>query len=141
MSVQEQIDVGQEEVEAFNDGDWERFGATYTEDAVYDEPGTQRRVEGRDEILEVNRAWKQAFPDAHGTVTNVIAGEDAVTLEITWEGTQEGALAMPQGEIPPTNRRATVKAAQVLKMADGQIKENHHYFDMMGMLQQLGVVQ
>jgi steroid delta-isomerase-like uncharacterized protein len=139
LSAQDLIDVCREEVESFNAGDWDRFQATYMGNAIYEEPGTQRRVEGRDEIVEINKGWREAFPDAHGTVTNAVAGDDTVTLEITWEGTQSGALGMPQGEIPPTNRRVTVKAAQVMKMADGEIEENHHYFDVMGMLEQLGV--
>jgi steroid delta-isomerase-like uncharacterized protein len=138
MSSQDLIDVAREEVESFNAGDWERFKATYAADAVYDELATQRHVEGSDEILEVNRQWKEAFPDAKGTITSASAGDDTVTLEITWEGTQSGPMAGPQGEIPPSNRRAVVKAAQVLKFSDHQIKENHHYFDLMGMLQQLG---
>src|SRR2546422_11584147 len=97
MSAQDQIDVAREEIEAFNAGDWDRFEATYTADAVYEEPGTQRHVEGRDQVLEINRGWKEAFPDAHGTITDVAAGDDTATVEVTWEGTQSGALATPDG--------------------------------------------
>lgn len=82
---------------------------------------------------------ERSVPRRARTITNAVAGEDTVTMEITWEGTQSGPLGTPQGEIPPSNKRAVVKAAQVVKVADHQITENHHYFDMMGMLQQLGV--
>ena len=136
--AQDLLDIARQEVESFNQGDWEAFKATYAPDAVYDEPGTQRHVEGADYILEVNRQWKEAFPDAKGTITGEAVSDDAVTLEITWEGTQSGPMESPQGEIPPSNKRATVKAAQVLRFSDHQIKENHHYFDLMGMMQQLG---
>ena len=50
-------------------------------------------------------------------------------------------MQSPQGEIPPSNRQVVVKAAQVIKFEGGKIKENQHYFDMMGMLQQLGVTE
>ena len=132
------VDIAREQIEAFNAGDWDRFQATIAQDCVYDEPGTQRHVEGSDEILEINRGWKGTFPDAHGTVERAVAADGTVTLEITWEGTQEGPLPTPEGEIPPSHRQVKIKAAQVFDIEGDKIKEAHHYFDMAGMLQQLG---
>ena len=132
------VDIAREQIEAFNAGDWDRFQATIAPDCVYDEPGTQRHVEGSDEILEINRGWREAFPDAHGTVERAVAADGTVTLEITWEGTQDGTLPTPEGEIPPSHRRVKIKAAQVFDIEGDKIKEAHHYFDMAGMLQQLG---
>src|SRR5438045_1224011 len=48
-------DVARENVEAFNAGDWDRFRATFADECVYDEPGTQRHLEGQDAITEANR--------------------------------------------------------------------------------------
>jgi steroid delta-isomerase-like uncharacterized protein len=132
------VDVAREQIEAFNAGDWDRFQATIAQDCVYDEPGTQRHAEGSDAIVELNRGWKETFPDAHGTVERAVAANGTVTLEIVWEGTQEGALPTPEGELPPSHRRVKIKAAQVFDVEGDKIKEAHHYFDMAGMLQQLG---
>jgi steroid delta-isomerase-like uncharacterized protein len=138
---EELIAVAREEIEAFNADDWERFRATLAPDCVYEEPGTQRRVEGPDAIIEANQGWKSAYPDAQGTVTGAFACGDRVALEITWEGTQSGALEIPGGgEIAPTNRRVTLQACQVMRVADGKIVENRHFFDMLGMFEQLGAV-
>jgi steroid delta-isomerase-like uncharacterized protein len=135
------VAFAREEIEAFNAGDWERLRATYASDSVYEEPGTQRRLKGSDAILEANQGWKSAFPDAHGTVTGAFACGDRVALEITWEGTQSGALQVPGGgEIAPTNRQVTIQACQVMRVADGKIVENRHFFDMLGMFEQLGAV-
>jgi steroid delta-isomerase-like uncharacterized protein len=141
MAEQELIEVARQEVETFSQGDWERYKEIHTPDAVYDEVGTGRRVEGIDEIIEINRSWREAFPDAKGTVGKASASGDTVTLEITWEGTQSGPMEGPAGELPPSNRRVTVRAVQVLDFADGRIKENRHYFDSMGMFAQLGVFE
>ena len=132
-------DVAREQVEAFNADDWDRFRATLSTDSVYDERATQRRLEGQDAIIDANRGWKEAFPDAHGTVDRAMADNGTVTLEITWEGTQSGAFPTPGGELPPSNRHVTVKAAEVFDIEGDKVKEAHHYFDMAGMLQQLGV--
>lgn len=134
-------DVARENVEAFNAADWDRFRATLTADSVYDEMATQRHLEGQDAIIDANRGWKEAFPDAHGTVERAVASNGTVTLEITWEGTQTGPLHMPGGDIPPSSRHVVVKAVEVFEMEGEKIRESHHYFDMMGLLQQVGAVQ
>jgi len=133
-------DVAREQVEAFNAGDWERFRTTLSDGSVYDEHATQRHLEGQDAILDANRGWKEAFPDARGTVERAMGGNGTVTLEITWEGTQTGPLHAPGGDLPPSSRHVSVKAAQVHLMEGDKIRETHHYFDMMGMLQQLGAM-
>jgi steroid delta-isomerase-like uncharacterized protein len=135
------ISIARTDVEAFNEGDWDRLRASYAPDCVYEEPATKRRVEGPDPLVEVNRAWKAAFPDARGTITNELESGDTVVQEITWEGTQSGPLQTDEGEIPASNRRVEVKAAQVIRLEGEQIKEIRHYFDMLGMLEQIGAVQ
>jgi steroid delta-isomerase-like uncharacterized protein len=133
-----ETDLALAEISSFNEADWERFRRLLSDDSVYEEPATQRRIEGADGIVDANRGWKRAFPDAHGTVTSASQSDDTVTLEITWEGTQSGPLETPRGELPASNRPVTVKAAEVFRFEGEKIKEAHHYFDMMGMLQQLG---
>lgn len=134
------VDVARENVEAFNAGDWDRFRATLTADSVYDEMATQRHLEGQEAILDANRGWKEAFPDATGRIEKACVGEGTVTLEIVWEGTQTGAMHMPTGDLPPSNRHVAVKAAEVFEFEGDKIRSSHHYFDMMGLLQQVGAV-
>jgi steroid delta-isomerase-like uncharacterized protein len=131
-------DVAREQIEAFNAGDWDRFRATLATDSVYDELATQRHLEGQDAIIDANRGWKEAFPDAEGRVERAMADNGTVTLEITWEGTQTGPLHMPTGDIPPSSKHVEVKAVEVFEIEGDRIREAHHYFDMMGLLQQVG---
>jgi steroid delta-isomerase-like uncharacterized protein len=131
------VDVARENVEGFNAGDRERFGATLAVGCVHDEPATQRHVEGQAAILDANRGWKEAFPDAHGWVERTIAGDGVATLEITWEGTQTGPLHTPEGDIAPSSRHVVVTAAEVFEIDGDKIREAHHYFDLIGLLQQI----
>jgi len=132
------IDVARENMEAFNAGDWERFKATLGDGVVYDEHATQRHLVGDGPIVDALRSWREAFPDATGRIERALADNRTVALEITWEGTHSGPLHTPSGDIAPSNRRISVKAAQVLDVENGKICENHHYFDLMGFLQQIG---
>ena len=64
-----------------------------------------------------------------------------MAIEITWEGTQSGPLPTPDGrELPPSNKRFTVKSVEVLEVEDGKIKVLRHYFDLMTILQQIGAM-
>jgi steroid delta-isomerase-like uncharacterized protein len=129
-----------EGVDAFSAGDWERFKAPLSSDAVYDELATQRRVQGPNAIVELGKGWKQAFPDAKGTIGKAIESGDTVVLEITWEGTHTGPLVGAQGTIPPTRKKVRIPAVEVVSFKGDKVVETKHYFDQMTMLAQLGVL-
>ena len=64
-----------------------------------------------------------------------------MAIELTWEGTQSGPIATPDGrELPPSNKRITVKSVQVIEIEDGKLKALRHDFDLMTLLQQIGAL-
>ena len=138
MAEQDLIRVARESIDAFNAGDWERSKAALTGDYLYDEVGTQRRIQGADQAIKALQEWKLAMPDAKGTITNALVSGNTVTLEITWEGTQTGPLDGPGGTIPASGKRQVTRAAWVSAIEGTKVKETRHYFDMMALLQQLG---
>ncbi len=140
MAEQENIQAVRNSINAFVAQDWERYRATLTPDSVYDEKATQRRVQGADQVVQIGQGWLKAFPDARATVNNTVASGDTVVVELTWEGSQTGALQMPTGELAPSGRRVVVPAVEVCTVQDGKVKENRHYFDVMGMMHQLGAI-
>ncbi|MBV9354455.1 MAG: hypothetical protein JO023_02895, partial [Chloroflexi bacterium] len=52
-------------VATFNDGDWDAADRLWAEHGTEEEIGTGRTMTAR-ESTEGARAWKSAFPDAHG---------------------------------------------------------------------------
>ena len=140
MAEQDLNKIARENIDAFNAGDWERFKAPLAPDCVYNEMGTQRRIQGPAQIVQAMQGWKQAMPgtDAKGTVTNALASGNTAVLEITWEGTQTGPLVGPGGTIPPSGKRHVTPAAFLMTFEGDRIKEGRQYFDSMTLLQQLG---
>jgi steroid delta-isomerase-like uncharacterized protein len=132
------ITIARENVEAGNAQDWPRFKATLADGVVYDEVGTGRKLKGADQWVEAYQGWFQAFPDVKGNITNAFASGDTAIVELTWDGTQTGPLVGPAGTIPPSGKRQKTRATLVLTIDDGKIKEAHHYFDMLSLLQQIG---
>ena len=138
LTADAMIKIAREQVDAFNMGDWERLQAGLASDYRYDELGTARKVVGPEKTVELFKGWKQAFPDAVGTVTSAIASGDKVALEVTWNGTHTGPLTTPEGTIPASGKRQETPAAFIFTFAGDKIQESRHYFDSMTLLKQIG---
>jgi len=138
--VADKIQLAKQNVEAFGKGDWASFKAPLSADSVYQELATQRRVQGPDAIVELSKGWRQAFPDAKGTITKAVESGDTVVLEILWEGTHNGELKSAMGNIPATYKRVKIPAVQVVTFKGDKIAETKHYFDLMTMLAQIGAL-
>ena len=138
LTAEAMIKIAREQVDAFNNGDWERLQAGLAVDARYHEFATQRKVEGSEKIVELFKGWKTAFPDAAGTVTSAVGSGNMAALEVTWKGTHTGPLERAEGTIPASGKRQETPAAIVFTFEGGKIKEDRQYFDLMTLLKQIG---
>ena len=138
LTADAMVKVAREQVAAFNSGDWERLHAGLAADCRYDELGTARTIAGPEQIVELFKGWKQAFPDAVGTVTSAVASGDMVALEVTWNGTHTGPLTTAEGTIPASGMRQETPAAFFFIFALDKIKASRHYFDSLTLLKQIG---
>ena len=139
LTANEMVKIAREQVDAFNNGDWERMRAGLASDVRYDELGTQRTVEGPEKIVELFRGWKTAFPDAAASVTSAVASGNKAALEVTWKGTHTGPLGTAGGTIPASGKRQETPAALFYTFEDNKIKASRHYFDSLTLLEQIGV--
>ena len=140
MSNQNLTRIATEIVTGYNSSNWAGLKELVTPDVIYNEFGTQRRIQGPDAVIKTLQEWKKALSDSRGNVTTSFASENLVALELTWQGTHDGAFTGPAGTLAPTGRRQTTPAAMIVKFQGDKIKEIHHYFDMMTFLQQLGAM-
>jgi steroid delta-isomerase-like uncharacterized protein len=134
-------DVVRQSLDTWNADDRAGHRATYADDAVVKEHGTGREITGGDAIADVHFAWRAAFPGIRGEIENLIASGDQVVYETTWKGVHTAPLTTPDGQtIPPTGKSVTLPACLVVRVAGDKIVEQHHYFDMVTMLSQLGLM-
>ncbi len=139
MSEQELIDAAKAPIVAYNEKDWNAVRMAVAPGFGYDEVGTQRKMDGVDAVIEGWRGWATAMPDSRATFENALVQGDSVILEVTWRGTHTGSLQSPKGEIRATGKTFEVRACQVFTIESGKAKSMRHYFDMLTLLQQLGV--
>jgi steroid delta-isomerase-like uncharacterized protein len=127
-------------IDAFNEADWDRLEEHLAHEVLYTETGTGRRVEGVAAYLQLCQGWKEAFPDATGTVTNAVAGDDIAVLEIRWDGTHTGPLETPAGPVRASGNRIAVDASFWARYEGDSIQEIHHHLDVLALLQQIGAL-
>jgi steroid delta-isomerase-like uncharacterized protein len=89
--------------------------------------------------LEAYRQFGQmyltAFPDVNATVEEQYVSGDVVVTRLTWTGTHTG----PMMNIPPTGRSYYSTGIWIDHIRDGQIAQCYEIFDLMGLMQQLGL--
>lgn len=126
---------------AYNDKNWSKAKEVLATDAVYDEKGTQRRVQGVAQIIELWQGWATAIPDSKATLVSEFACGDTAVIEVVWKGVHKGRLQIPTGIIPASNRPIEVSACQVIQVQGGKVKALTHYFDMLTLLTQMGAIK
>jgi steroid delta-isomerase-like uncharacterized protein len=132
------IEIAKAAVTAYNEKDWSKGKDILAADAVYDEKGTRRRIQGAGEIIEAWQGWARAFPDSKATFVRAFESGDTAVLELVWKGVHTGPLQTPTGTIPPSNKPIELPACQIVQVEGGKVKSATHYFDMLTMLTQIG---
>ena len=140
MPQQSLVDIAKAQIIAYNDKNWDAVKAAVAPGVVYDEVGTQRRLQGVNDVIEAWRGWAAAIPDSNATFHGASSSGNTVVLELTWRGTQTGTLQTATGQIPATGKKIELRACQVIEIANDKVQVIRHYFDMMTMMQQLGAI-
>jgi steroid delta-isomerase-like uncharacterized protein len=127
-------------VEAFNRNDAGAFAALYAADAVVHDPLYPQPLRGRAAIEQDVVDVRRALPDARFALRAVLEAEDMAAGEYSLSGTHDGPLATPEGEIPASGKTLNTDGAVFSRFnAQGEIVEERRYYDVAGMLAQLGL--
>ena len=95
-------------------------------------PGFPSGIAG---VKQVFGMYRGAFPDLTITIEDMIADGDKVVARWTSRGTHRGDLM----GIPPTGKQVTITGIDILRFEGDKIAEHWANFDMLGMMQQIGV--
>jgi predicted ester cyclase len=78
-----------------------------------------------DTFKETFSEAREAFPDLHVTIEDLVAEGDRVTARVTMRGTHQGVF---QGLVP-TGKRVEVRARDMFLISDGKIVEHWGHAD------------
>ena len=87
-------------------------------------------------MKQVLTMFTEAFPDMQITLHDVLGEGDKVVTRGSWKGTHKG----PFMGIPATGKQVDVKFIDMWRIESGKAVENWVQMDMLGLMQQLGVV-
>lgn len=124
---------------AFNAHDEEQLRSLWGDGTIFTAPGDVR-LQGSDPIAEYAMGWLHAFPDARITIENELISGNWVVQQFRFEGTHTETLVGPGGEIPATGRKVSGRGAEIIRIDDDTIVEDHLYFDQVQLLTQLGLM-
>jgi steroid delta-isomerase-like uncharacterized protein len=137
-SPQQLINTAKAPMLAYNAKDWNAVRSAITDDFIYDEVGTRRKVQGADQAMSLWKGWAEALPDSKASFDNALVCGETVVLEVTWRGTHTGPLQTPRGPLAPTGKRIELRACTAIEVAADRVSVQRHYFDMATLLEQLG---
>lgn len=106
-----------------------------TEDVLDHSPLGDRQ--GRETVRQQIEELREAFGEFSATVEETIAEDDRVAMRVTLRGTHEGEFM----GIEPTGEEFEVQNMVFTRIEDGKIAERWVQPDMLGLMQQLGVIE
>jgi predicted ester cyclase len=133
MSVeQNQASLQQVIAEAFNKGNYSVLQAHFNPDFVEHQFGLHATIEGMQGDIQFLR---NAFPDFHLTIEDMVAQGDQVWVRMTARGTNRGGFMGP-----PNGKSFEIAVFDVVRFEDGKIVEHWGSPDRFAMLAQLGLL-
>ena len=140
MSEQENIKVAHTFFDAWNAGDLSKAYPYEADDIRVEAPGTAGPMT-KEQSQMYNQGFLDAFPGSRFEVIRTIAQGDYVVTQWKASGTHTGPLRTPSGgTIAPTAKMATLSGSTVSEIKNGKIARSWNYWDMAGLLIQLGLM-
>ena len=124
--------------EAFGKGNVDALDEVFAPDAVFHIPMPPYDIRGLEAFKQGILAFLQAFSDLRFEWEEVICEGNAAVQRFTWRMKHTGKSAM--FPVPPTGKELVYKGCAVYHLKNGKIVEFFEYADVLGFLQQLGVV-
>jgi steroid delta-isomerase-like uncharacterized protein len=123
--------------DAWHTRDLDAAYAIYADDVVFQRVPFPRVV-GKEANMQADAGTLAAFSDVRSTIDELIVEGDAAVIRWTWEGTHSGT-SLSLG-LPATGKRVRFVGCSVYHFREGKIVEQWEYGDVLGLLQQLGVI-
>lgn len=121
--------------EVFNQGKFEVIDELLADDFVEHEQLPDMPTDKEAPRVFIG-AMREAFPDVHVTVEDMVVEDNTVAVRSRMSGTHKGEFM----GIPPTGNKFDIQAMDVIRYRNGKVTAHWGVTDSMTMMQQLGVI-
>lgn len=108
-----------------------------TADYINHNPSTADPPPGPAGLKPIVVAIREAFPDLHYEIRDIVATDDTVVIRVRMTGTHRGDLF----GLAPTGKRIAVDQINIERIRDGRIAEHWRVTDELSLMKQLGAVR
>jgi steroid delta-isomerase-like uncharacterized protein len=127
-------------VKRFMDECWSRGNLNTVMELVanncrYHDPVFPSLTSGAENLKNHIQTCRNGFPDLMFTIDDTIAERNEVVVHWTANGTHKGQFL----GMPPTNKKASVTGTSIFRIENGKIVEEWANWNLMSMLEQLGL--
>ena len=126
--------------ENFKSNDIDAAVAAFSDELETIDPGLGT-VHGIEPFREYLETFKRAMPDARAVIEQQYEAGNNVIVEGRFVGTHTGPLAGDDGDVEPTGASVDLRFADFSRVEDGKIASYHTYYDQVGLLTQLGLME
>lgn len=123
--------------EVWNKGKVSVLDTLLSSDYTNHTPSTPNPPRGPNGLKPIVLAIRQAFPDLHYEIKDLIATKDRVVARVVMSGTQTGPLF----GIPPTGKHIEVNQINIEAIEQGRIKDHWRVTDELTLMKQIGQVK
>jgi len=131
--------------DAWNSQNWETFEKRHDENVAVFWPGQANPTRGINNHREESIAFFKAFPDNHiaNNPYKILFANDTYTCSVAdFTGTFKGTMKGLDGQlISPTNKSFKTEFCTVATWRDGKITEERLFYDLVGVMTQIGAMQ
>jgi predicted ester cyclase len=125
-------------VDSINRRSEESFLDLHKESVVLFDP-TLGSLKGRPALAKMWKGLFSMFPDYQIRKVRSFGQEDWVCLEVEESGTMKGPIHVGPKEIPPTGKSFKIPSSIIARVESGRIGEVRLYYDVLGLMGQLGL--
>jgi steroid delta-isomerase-like uncharacterized protein len=123
--------------DAWHKGDLDAAYEIYSDDVVFQRVPFPPVV-GKEANKKLDEGMLAAFTETRLTINEMVVEGDAAVLRWTWEAVHSGTS--PSLGIPATGKHISMTGCSIYHFKGGKIVEQWEYSDMLGLLQQVGVI-
>ena len=144
MTTQEHVALARSLFDLYNhrqsDPAWlDKCMAAFAADAELIDIPSGATLHGPEGYMRLGLFFVENFPDQRVELTDVFATEDRVTVECIWRWNDTGPLYLPAGALPSRRRSGELPGCFVFQIREGKIASVHSYYDMLTLMEQLGL--
>jgi steroid delta-isomerase-like uncharacterized protein len=125
-----------------NDDSWHKRDLdeayrAYSDEIVFHRPPFPL-VTGKEANRQGDEGMLSAFTETRSTIHELVVEGDTAIAHWTWQAVHTGTS--PALGIPPTGKQVQFSGCSIYHFEEGKIIEQWEYGDMLGLMQQLGVI-